>query len=146
MIVMFILCILVMIVYVDFDILVIDELLLGCIFVIIVVILDICCYEIIDCVCNVCIIEGCQVYWVCILIEELDLLEVQVVEVIWEEFKLVLLELNIGLVYGCMKFVEKQVVMQVFKQGELYLLVVIMVIEVGVDVFNVSLMIIENLE
>lgn len=51
-----------------------------------------------------------------------------------------------GLVYGCLKVVEKLVVMDVFKVGELDLLVVIMVIEVGVDVFNVSLMIIENFE
>lgn len=115
MIVMLIFCMLVMIVYVDFDILVIDELLSGCMLVIMVVIFDICCIDIIDCVYYVCIIEGCQVYWVCMLIEELELLEVQVVEVIWEELKLVLLELNVGLVYGWMKFVEKQVVMVLFK-------------------------------
>ncbi len=63
-----------------------------------------------------------------------------------EELKLALPELNIGLVHGRMKPAEKQAVMQAFKQGEMHLLVATTVIEVGVDVPNSSLMIIENPE
>lgn len=106
---------LVMIAYVDFDISVIDELSLGRTLVITVVIFDIRRIDIIDRVYYVCIIEGRQVYWVCTLIEESELLEAQAAEVIWEELKLALLELNVGLVYGRMKFVEKQAVMASFK-------------------------------
>ena len=60
--------------------------------------------------------------------------------------KLALPELNVGLVHGRMKPAEKQAVMASFKQGELHLLVATTVIEVGVDVPNASLMIIENPE
>lgn len=58
--------------------------------------------------------------------------------------KLALPELNVGLVHGRMKPADKQAVMASFKQGELHLLVATTVIEVGVDVPNASLMIIEN--
>ncbi|SQI79253.1 Fructose-1,6-bisphosphatase [Klebsiella oxytoca] len=72
--------------------------------------------------------------------------EAQAAEATWEELKLALPELNIGLVHGRMKSAEKQAVMSAFKQGELHLLVATTVIEVGVDVPNSSLMIIENPE
>ena len=90
--------------------------------------------------------EGRQAYWVCTLIEESELLEAQAAEATWEELKLALPELNVGLVHGRMKPAEKQAVMTSFKQGELHLLVATTVIEVGVDVPNASLMIIENPE
>ncbi|HBH66209.1 MAG TPA: ATP-dependent DNA helicase RecG, partial [Erwinia persicina] len=90
--------------------------------------------------------EGRQAYWVCTLIEESELLEAQAAEATWEELKLALPELNIGLVHGRMKPQEKQAVMQAFKQGDIHLLIATTVIEVGVDVPNASLMIIENPE
>lgn len=102
--------------------------------------------DIIDRVRNACTQEGRQAYWVCTLIEESELLEAQAAEATWEELKLALPELNVGLVHGRMKPAEKQAVMQSFKQGELHLLVATTVIEVGVDVPNSSLMIIENPE
>ena len=76
------------------------------------------------------------------VIEESELLEAQAAEATWEELKLALPELNVGLVHGRMKPAEKQAVMTSFKQGELHLLVATTVIEVGVDVPNASLMII----
>lgn len=102
--------------------------------------------DIIDRVRHACITEGRQAYWVCTLIEESELLEAQAAEATWEELKLALPELNVGTVHGRMKPAEKQAVMASFKQGELHLLVATTVIEVGVDVPNASLMIIENPE
>jgi len=90
--------------------------------------------------------EGRQAYWVCTLIEESELLEAQAAEASWEALKTALPGLNIGLVHGRMKPAEKQAVMQAFKANELQLLVATTVIEVGVDVPNASLMIIENPE
>ena len=95
---------------------------------------------------NACSGEGRQAYWVCTLIEESEQLEAQAAEATWEELKLALPELQVGLVHGRMKPTEKQAVMQAFKQGEIDLLVATTVIEVGVDVPNASLMIIENPE
>ncbi|WP_158785271.1 ATP-dependent DNA helicase RecG [Pantoea sp. BAV 3049] len=90
--------------------------------------------------------EGRQAYWVCTLIEESEQLEAQAAEATWEELKLALPELQVGLVHGRMKPAEKQAVMQAFKQGDIHLLIATTVIEVGVDVPNASLMIIENPE
>ncbi|MEJ5115402.1 ATP-dependent DNA helicase RecG [Erwinia billingiae] len=95
---------------------------------------------------SACSDEGRQAYWVCTLIEESEQLEAQAAEATWEELKLALPELNVGLVHGRMKPSEKQAVMQAFKQGEIHLLIATTVIEVGVDVPNASLMIIENPE
>ncbi|WP_127956530.1 ATP-dependent DNA helicase RecG [Serratia microhaemolytica] len=90
--------------------------------------------------------EGRQAYWVCTLIEQSELLAAQAAEATWQELTSALPELRIGLVHGRMKASEKQAVMHAFKQGELQLLVATTVIEVGVDVPNASLMIIENPE
>ena len=90
--------------------------------------------------------DGRQAYWVCTLIEESDLLEAQAAEASWEALKVALPDLNIGLVHGRMKPAEKQAVMAAFKANEMQLLVATTVIEVGVDVPNASLMIIENPE
>ena len=91
-------------------------------------------------------IEGRQAYWVCTLIEESDVLEAQAAEVTASELQLMLPELNIGLVHGRLKPREKLEIMGAFKTGEINLLVATTVIEVGVDVPNASLMIIENAE
>ena len=90
--------------------------------------------------------EGRQAYWVCTLIEESELLECQAAENTALELQQALPGLHIGLVHGRMKPLEKQRVMAEFKAGVLQLLVATTVIEVGVDVPNASLMIIENPE
>jgi ATP-dependent DNA helicase RecG len=90
--------------------------------------------------------SGSQAYWVCTLIEESEVLECQAAEVTWQELQAQLPDLHIGLIHGRMKPPEKAAVMSAFKQGHLQLLVATTVIEVGVDVPNASLMIIENPE
>jgi ATP-dependent DNA helicase RecG len=90
--------------------------------------------------------DGRQAYWVCTLVEESEALQCQAAEVTRDELTDALPELAIGLVHGRMKAAEKAEVMAAFKAGELDLLVATTVIEVGVDVPNASLMIIENPE
>ncbi len=91
-------------------------------------------------------IDGRQAYWVCTLIEESEALQCQAAEVTAEELRKALPELSIGLIHGRMKPTEKAEVMAAFKEGHSHLLVATTVIEVGVDVPNASLMIIENPE
>ncbi|MCW8329560.1 ATP-dependent DNA helicase RecG [Photobacterium sp. SDRW27] len=102
--------------------------------------------EIIERIRSACLNEGRQAYWVCTLIDESEILEAQAASDTADELTAQLPELNIGLVHGRMKPAEKQEVMKRFKDGELHLLVATTVIEVGVDVPNASLMIIENPE
>lgn len=90
--------------------------------------------------------EGRQAYWVCTLIEESEELTCQAAETTFEELTSALGELRVGLIHGRMKPAEKAEIMAQFKAGELQLLVATTVIEVGVDVPNSSLMIIENPE
>jgi len=90
--------------------------------------------------------KGRQAYWVCTLIEESETLQCQAAEVTAEQLSAQLSELNIGLIHGRLKGPEKADIMARFKAGELDLLVATTVIEVGVDVPNASLMIIENPE
>lgn len=90
--------------------------------------------------------QGRQAYWVCTLIDESDALQCQAAEITAAELATALPELKIGLVHGRLKSSEKQAVMQAFAANELQLLVATTVIEVGVDVPNASLMIIENPE
>jgi len=87
-----------------------------------------------------------QIYWVCTLIEESEMLQCQAAQDTAVSLATALPELKVGLVHGRLKAQEKQDVMQSFKQGDLDLLVATTVIEVGVDVPNASLMIIENPE
>ncbi len=90
--------------------------------------------------------QGRQAYWVCTLIEESEVLQCQAAE----DTELILREalpgVRVGLVHGRMKSAQKEAVMAAFKAAELDLLVATTVIEVGVDVPNASLMIIENAE
>ncbi|WP_281850488.1 ATP-dependent DNA helicase RecG [Dyella sp. GSA-30] len=90
--------------------------------------------------------EGRQVYWVCTLIEESEQLRAQAAEVAHAELSAALEGFRVGIIHGRMKPKEKQAVMDAFKAGELAVLVATTVIEVGVDVPNASLMVIENSE
>ena len=88
---------------------------------------------------------GRQAYWVCSLVEESSVLDAQAAEATYEDLN-ERLDIRIGLVHGKMKSAEKQAIMQAFKAGSLDLLIATTVIEVGVDVPNASLMVIENAE
>jgi ATP-dependent DNA helicase RecG len=90
--------------------------------------------------------EGRQAYWVCTLIEDSDQLQAQAAEVAHAQLCAALPDLAVGLVHGRMKPKEKQAAMDAFKDGSVALLVATTVIEVGVDVPNASLMVIENAE
>jgi len=90
--------------------------------------------------------DGRQAYWVCTLIEESEALQCQTAQDTASLLQQELHDLIIGLVHGRMKSVEKDAVMTRFKDGEIQLLVATTVIEVGVDVPNATLMIIENAE
>lgn len=87
-----------------------------------------------------------QVYWVCTLIEESEHLQCQAAEDTATSLQDSLPDLRIGLVHGRMKTKDKDTVMTAFKDGQLDMLVATTVIEVGVDVPNASLMVIENAE
>jgi len=89
--------------------------------------------------------QGRQAYWVCSLVEESSVLDAQAAEATYEDLN-ERLDIRIGLVHGKMKGVDKQAIMQEFKAGKLDLLIATTVIEVGVDVPNASLMVIENAE
>jgi ATP-dependent DNA helicase RecG len=93
-------------------------------------------------ICN----QGQQVYWVCTLIEESELIDCSPAETVWQELQQQLPGLKIALVHGKMKPDAKEQIMQEFKNGNINLLVATTVIEVGVDVPNASLMVIENPE
>ncbi len=90
--------------------------------------------------------EGRQAYWVCTIIDESDEIVAQAAQSTYELLSASLPELRVGFVHGRMKAAAKQDAMRAFKAGELDLLVATTVIEVGVDVPNASLMIIENAE
>lgn len=90
--------------------------------------------------------EGQQAYWVCTLVEDSETLAASAAEKTCELLRESAPELTIGLVHGRLKSSEKDAVMAAFKAGDIQLLVATTVIEVGVDVPNASLMIIENPE
>jgi len=89
---------------------------------------------------------GVQAYWVCPLIDESELLDAQAAQTTFDEFQHLWPDLRVGLVHGRLKANEKECIMQQFKAHQLDLLVATTVIEVGVNVPNASLMIIENAE
>ncbi|WP_085676494.1 MULTISPECIES: ATP-dependent DNA helicase RecG [unclassified Pseudomonas] len=131
--------------YADLDTSVLDELPPGRTPVNTVLVADSRRFEVVERVRAACA-EGRQAYWVCTLIEESEELTCQAAESTFEELGSALGELRVGLIHGRMKPAEKAEVMAEFKQGNLQLLVATTVIEVGVDVPNASLMIIENPE
>jgi ATP-dependent DNA helicase RecG len=131
--------------YADLDLSVIDELPPGRTPIKTVVVSDSRRDEIVERVRKACR-EGRQAYWVCTLIEESEALQAQAAEETARLLQEQLQELGVALVHGRMKAQEKEAVMAAFKAGEIDLLVATTVIEVGVDVPNASLMIIENPE
>lgn len=90
--------------------------------------------------------KGEQAYWVCTLIEESEVLQCQAAEVAAEQLTRELVNVRVALVHGRMKQEEKQRIISQFKNKEIDLLIATTVIEVGVDVPNASLMVIENAE
>lgn len=135
-----------MTVYADLDTSIIDELPPGRTPITTVVISEERRAEIVQRVYQACKNEKRQAYWVCTLIDESEVLEAQAAAAIAEDLQRALPDLRIGLVHGRMKPQEKQSIMAEFKAANLDLLVATTVIEVGVDVPNASLMIIENSE
>ena len=131
--------------YADLDCSVIDELPPGRTAVSTLVISNSRREDVISRIHNACA-NGSQAYWVCTLIEESEALQCQAAEVTAQSLRNQLPDLAIGLIHGRMKPAEKTLVMDAFKRGELQLLVATTVIEVGVDVPNASLMVIENPE
>ncbi|MDB6048604.1 MAG: recG [Pseudomonas sp.] len=131
--------------YADLDTSILDELPPGRTPVNTVLVIDSRRVEVVERVRAACA-EGRQAYWVCTLIEESEELTCQAAETSFQELTSALGELRVGLIHGRMKPAEKAAVMAEFKQGALQLLVATTVIEVGVDVPNASLMIIENPE
>jgi len=90
--------------------------------------------------------RGCQTYWVCTLIEESDSLDSRAAETTAADLARALPELSVGLLHGRLSSRDKATVMERFKSGEIDLLVATTVVEVGVDVPNATLMVIENPE
>jgi len=131
--------------YADLDLSVIDELPPGRTPVSTVVINDRRRDQVVERVARACM-EGRQAYWVCTLIEESEALQCQAAEDTAAALGEALDGLRIGLVHGRLKAADKEAVMGAFKAGEIDLLVATTVIEVGVDVPNASLMVIENAE
>lgn len=132
--------------YADLDTSIIDELPPGRTPITTVAIAETRRQEVIERVKQAALHDNRQAYWVCTLIDESDVIECQAAEDTVKELTTLLPELKIGLVHGRMKANDKLAVMNQFKAGEIHLLVATTVIEVGVDVPNASLMIIENPE
>lgn len=131
--------------YADLDVSVIDELPPGRTAVVTKLVSDVRRDEILQRVRESCKV-GSQAYWVCPLIEESEALQLQTATETFENLKENFSDLRVGLIHGRMKSAEKQEVMQAFVSGETQLLVATTVIEVGVDVPNASLMVIEHAE
>jgi len=131
--------------YADLDISVIDELPPGRQAVTTVIVPDARRDEVLQRVQRVCS-NGRQCYWVCTLIEESEYLQCQAASDTAEELRREFPQLSIGLIHGRIKSREKERLMADFKAGQITMLVATTVVEVGVDVPNASLMIIENAE
>jgi ATP-dependent DNA helicase RecG len=131
--------------YADLDVSVIDELPPGRTPVVTKLVSDTRREEVFERV-RVACLQGRQAYWVCPLIEESEALQLQTALETFETISAAFPELRIGLVHGRLANEEKATVMAAFKAGELQLLVATTVIEVGVDVPNASLMIIDHAE
>ena len=131
--------------YADLDVSVIDELPPGRTQVVTKLVVDTRRDEVVARVRESCH-TGKQAYWVCPLIEESEALQLKTALETYETLTLTFPDLKIGLVHGRLLSQEKSAVMEAFKQGAIHLLVATTVIEVGVDVPNASLMVIEHAE
>jgi len=131
--------------YADLDVSVIDELPPGRTPIVTKLVSDVRRDEILQRVREACA-QGNQAYWVCPLIEESEALQLATANDTYALMQNEFPELKVGLVHGRMKPAEKQAVMATFSAGETQLLVATTVIEVGVDVPNASLMVIEHAE
>jgi ATP-dependent DNA helicase RecG len=131
--------------YADLDVSVIDELPPGRTPVVTKLLSDARRDEVVARVRDACM-SGRQAYWVCPLIEESEALQLQTALDTYERIRQTFPELSVGLVHGRLPHAEKAAVMQAFSSGAVQLLVATTVIEVGVDVSNASLMVIENAE
>ncbi len=131
--------------YADLDVSVIDELPPGRTLVVTKLIADNRRNEIVERI-HVACRAGKQAYWVCPLIEESETLQLKTANETYDTLSELLPELNIGLIHGRLSAQEKSSIMESFKLGETQLLVATTVIEVGVDVPNASLMVIEHAE
>ncbi len=89
---------------------------------------------------------GHQAYWVCPLIEESETLDLRTAEETYEQLLALLPELEVGLIHGRLLAADKEAIMSRFKAGQIQVLVATTVIEVGVDVPNANLMVIEHSE
>ena len=131
--------------YADLDVSVIDELPPGRTPIVTKLVEDTRRDEVIERVRQACA-TGRQAYWVCPLIDESETLQLQTALDTYEVLRSTFPDLKVGLVHGRMKSKEKAETMAAFKAGEVHLLVATTVIEVGVDVPNASLMVIEHAE
>ena len=131
--------------YADLDVSVMDELPPGRTPVITKLVGDARREEVFERVRNACL-AGQQAYWVCPLIDEAETLELQTVIETHQVLSAAFPELNVGLVHGKLDNAEKTRVMAAFKAGEIQLLVATTVIEVGVDVPNAGIMVIDHAE
>jgi ATP-dependent DNA helicase RecG len=131
--------------YADLDVSVIDEMPPGRAPVTTKLFLDTRRTEVVRRVRDACI-DGGQAYWVCPLIEESEALQLKTALATYETVQQTFPELKVGLVHGRLKGGEKTRVMSAFKDGAIQLLVATTVIEVGVDVPNATLMVIEHAE
>lgn len=133
--------------YADLDVSVIDQLPPGRTPVVTKLVSDARREEVFERVRAACL-EGRQVYWVCPLIDESELLEVELQTAIdtYQTLRSAFPELSVGLVHGRLPPAEKAAMMAAFKSGAVQLLVATTVIEVGVDVANASLMVIDHAE
>ena len=131
--------------YADLDVSVIDELPPGRTPVITKLVTQSRHAEVVDRV-RAAVAQGRQVYWVCPLIEESETLDLQTAIDAFESLSAELADLRVGLIHGRLPVAEKAATMDAFVRGELDLLVATTVIEVGVDVPNASLMVIEHAE
>jgi len=90
--------------------------------------------------------QGGQAYWVCTLVEESEVLQCEAAEITYESLSRLVPQLSVGLVHGRMKPRDKEAIIAAFKNGDIHILVATTVIEVGVDVPNANIMILENPE
>ena len=131
--------------YADLDVSVIDELPPGRTPIVTKLVSDARREEVFERV-RVACLEGRQAYWVCPLIDESEALQLQTALETYTTLTQIFPELRIGLAHGKLSSAEKAQTMAAFKAGELQLLVATTVIEVGVDVPNASLMVIDHAE